>query len=140
MWREPGTRMPQALTRPSRPQSSVAGDRCVAEVVRQLDERKNVLGPGPLSGPAPAPLGGKDPPVEEEVAAPYAPRLAPLDRTLEAGDQDRAVGADVLGPGDVPQVPAEEDAGEPTAAVLAASVGPPGGIASAHMGGHMPAA
>ena len=119
------------------PVSGVAGDRHATEVLRQVDV-KSVLGAGQLSRPAPAPLDGKDPAVEEELAAPHTPRLAPLDRALEAGEQGRAGGAQVLGPGDVMQVPAEEDAGEPTAVVVAASVGPPRVITSANV--HTPRA
>ena len=83
-------------------------------------------GRGSFGRPAPTPLGGQDLPVQEELAAPHAPRLTPLQGTLEAGDHRRAGGADVLGPGDVLQLLAEEHRGEPAAAVVAAGVGPPG--------------
>src|SRR5690606_2396031 len=100
------------------------------EVLGDGDVGQLVLGPRPLRWPAPPPLGGEDLAVEEQLAAPHAPRLAPLERTLEARDEGRAGGADVLGPGDVLELLAEEHPGELTAAVVAAGVRPPGVLAA----------
>src|ERR687891_396564 len=75
--------------------------------------------------PAAAPLGGEDLPVGEQLAAPHAPRPAALERALQAGDHRRAGAADALGPSDVLELAAEEQAGELPAAVVAAGVGPP---------------
>src|SRR5690606_28739567 len=95
---------------------------------------KLVLGPGQLRWPSTPPLGGEDLPVEEELPTPHTPRLTPLERSFEAGDQGRAGGADVLGPRDVLQLLAEEHAGELAAAVVAAGVCPPGVLRGEELG------
>src|SRR5690606_37471575 len=68
------------------------------------------------------------------MTAPHAPELAALQSALEARDHGRAGGADVLGPGDVLQLLAEEQPGEPAAAVVAARVRPPGVLGEQSVG------
>src|SRR4029453_3083238 len=88
-----------------------------------------VLRPGLLGRPAATPLVGQDLPVDEQLATPDPPGLPALQGALQARDQRRARRADVLGPGNVLQFVTEEQLVELASAVVAAGVGPPGGVA-----------
>src|SRR3954454_19601682 len=77
-----------------------------------------------LGRPAPFALLSQHLAVGEEMPAPDAPGLTPLERTLEAGLGQRAQAADGLGPGDVIDLLREEQADHRGRAVPAAGVGP----------------
>jgi hypothetical protein len=94
-------------------------------VLGDRDLGKLVLGSWVLGGPTPPALAGEDLAVQEQLAAPHTPRLPSFERPFEAGDERRAGRTDVLGPGDVLQLLAEEQLGETSAAVVAAGVRPP---------------
>src|SRR5438067_2136038 len=102
-----------------------------AEAFLQVDRHRHVgqlvLGTRHLRWPAAPPLAGQHLAVEEELTTPHSPRLAPLERTLEALGDDRADRADLLGARDVLQLLAEEQTAHRAGAVVAASVAPPVG-------------
>src|SRR5204862_4465471 len=94
-------------------------------VGRVRDLRGLVLGPGHLRGPTATTLSLEPLAVEEELAAPPAPRLPPLQGTLEALGHHRAERADLLCLGDVLELLAEEQAAHGAGQVVAAGLGPP---------------
>jgi hypothetical protein len=100
--------------------------REIHQVLRDRDVGQLVLGAGHPARAAPTPLGHQDPPLEEQLAAPHAPRLAPFERALEARRDHWAASADPLGPSDLPWLRAKEHRADPGAAPAAAGVHPPG--------------
>src|SRR4051794_1964134 len=89
---------------PSRHADTITGAWSTPPTLRSQLHRR-VLG-----WAAPLALLGQDLAVGEQVSAPDAPRLTPLEGTLEARLGHRAEGADGLGPGDVVDLLREEQA------------------------------
>jgi hypothetical protein len=71
--------------RVTRAGSGAAHDRHIPEVLGEGDLGQLVLEAGHRGRTAPAPLGSDDGAVDEQLAAPHAARLTPLEGALQAG-------------------------------------------------------